>query len=70
MMKLFDALAMGLCLGLAINLVGIFFTAAFHGGEVLVTVNTLGEQWIEVFLFPVIIIMGVVTFIRMLKDGG
>ncbi len=65
-MKLFDALAMGLCLGLAINLVIVFFVAVFHGGEVLVTVNTLGEQWIEVILFPVIIVMGVVNFIRKL----
>ena len=65
-MKLFDALAMGLCLGLAINLVGIFFVAVFHGGEALMTVNTFGEQWIEVILFPVIIVMGVVNFIRKL----
>ena len=39
LMKVFDALAMGFCLSLAINLVIIFFGALAKGGEVIVSVN-------------------------------
>ena len=64
-MKVFDFLAMGFCLGLAVNLTIIFFLAVLNGGEVTVTVNTFGEKWVEIFLFPMWVIMGLITFIRM-----
>lgn len=62
---IFNFLALGFCLGLAINLAIIFFLAFFNGGQVLVTVNTFGEQWVEAVLFPIFIIMGVFSLIRL-----
>lgn len=63
--RIFNFLALGFCLSLAINLVMIFFLAFFNGGEVLVTFNTFGEQWVEAVLFPVWIVMGVVMLVRL-----
>jgi hypothetical protein len=63
-MKLFDFAAIGLNVGLALNMTIAFFLAYFNGGEVLITINRFGEQRVEAILFPVIILMGVITLIR------
>ena len=63
-MKVFDFLSIGFLLGLSINLVGIFFFASFNGGQAQVTVNTFGEQGVEAVLFPIFIIMGIITLLR------
>lgn len=66
-MRLFDALAMGFCLVLAINLVILFFGALAKGGQATISVNRFGEMWIEAVFFPLVIIMGIITLIRMLR---
>lgn len=65
--KLFDFLAVGFTLVLAINMVIVFFLALFNGGEYLVTINRFGEQWIEAVLFPLWIGVGVITLIRLTR---
>ena len=62
--KVFDYLAIGFTLSLAINLVIIFFVASLNGGKVLVLSNQFGEQSIELVLFPIWIVMGLITLIR------
>jgi Na+(H+)/acetate symporter ActP len=64
-MRIFDFLALGFNLGLAINLVIIFFCASFNGGEITITVDQYSEQTIEMIFFPVFVIMGVVTLVRL-----
>lgn len=64
-MKLFEFMAMGFCLVLAINLTGIFFLAFFNGGQAVVSVNSYGEQWFEMVFFPIVVVMGLVTMGRM-----
>ncbi len=68
-MKVFDCFAVGLTLALAVNMVIVFFLAFLNGGECLVTVNTFGEQWVEAVLFPVWVIMGTVTLIRLTRQA-
>lgn len=63
--RIFNFLALGFCLGLAINLVVIFFSGFLNDGQVLITTNTFGEQWVEAVLFPVGIGMSIVTLIRL-----
>lgn len=67
LMKVFDCLAVGFLLVLAVNMVVVFFLAFLNGGEYLVIVDKFGEQWIEAVLFPIWIIMGVVTAFRLIK---
>ncbi len=64
-MKIFDFLASGFNLGLAVGFVVIFFFAFFNGAGVLITINDFGEQWIEAVLFPIWIVMGIITLIRL-----
>jgi len=69
-MKLFDFLAMGFCLGLAINLTIIFFIALFNEGGVLVLIDQFYEKEIEMIAFPIFIVMGIITLIRMGRRLG
>ena len=64
-MRIFDFLATGFILCLAVNLVIVFFLALLNGGEARIVINQFGEQWVEAVLFPVFIVMGVVTLIRL-----
>jgi len=68
-MKVFDFVSVGFLLVIAVNMVIVFFLAFFNGGECLVTINTFGEQWVEVVLFPIWIIMGTVAFIRLIRQA-
>lgn len=65
--NIFNTLALGFNLALAINLVIILFLAVQNGGGVLVTANDFSEQGIEMVLFPLFILMGIVAFIRRIK---
>ena len=70
-LRIFHFLASGFNLGLAINLVIIFFLANTRG-EVLVTTNQYNERWIETILFPVFVFMGLISLIiqfRTLRKG-
>ena len=66
-MKIFDLLAVALIMSLALNSAIIFFLGFFNDGKVTVYINLFGEQWIEAILFPIWIIMGIVTLIRLGK---
>ena len=64
----FDLLGIALPLGLAINLVIPFMIAYFSGVESFtVYINTFREVTVEMFLFPIIILWGVITFVRVAK---
>lgn len=63
--RIFDFLALGFLLALAINLVGMFFVAFFNGGSVVMVIDKYGEQHIEAILFPIFIVMGIVSLIRL-----
>ncbi len=63
--KVFDFLALGFNLGLAINLMAIFFLAKFNNGGVLVTINKSSEQGIETIIFPIFVVMGLVSLVWM-----
>ncbi len=66
-MKIFDCFAVGFLLVLAVNMGIVFFLAFFNGGECLVIVDTFGEQWVEAVLFPIWIVMGIVTAVRLVR---
>lgn len=63
--RIFNFLALSFCLGLAINLTIICLLAFFNDGQVLVTVNSFGEGLVEVVLFPIWVVMGLIAFIRL-----
>jgi len=65
--KIFDTMAMRFNLGLAINLVIIFFLARANGSRLMVTTDTFHEQGIEAIVFPIWIIMGIITAYRMTR---
>lgn len=66
-MKIFDILAVAFLLSLSLTLAITFFQAFFNGGQIMVQINTVGEQWFEAILIPIVIVMGMVTFIRLAK---
>lgn len=66
-MKLFDCLSIGFLLALSINLLIIFFLAFFNGYEWGVIVNDYGEAIFEAIVFPIWVIMGSITLIRLLR---
>jgi len=66
-MKLFELFSVGLLLSLAIHTIIMFFLAFFNGDKVLMTINDYGEKWIEAVLFPIFIVMGTVTLIRIAR---
>lgn len=63
--RIFDFLALGFLLALSINLVGMFFVAFFNGGSVLMVIDRYGEQNVEAILFPIFIVMGIISLIRL-----
>jgi len=66
-LKLFDCLSIGFLLVLSVNTVIIFYLAFLNDYVCLVNVNTFREGYIEAVLFPLWVVMGIVTFVRMIK---
>ena len=66
-MKLFDCASVGFLLVLSVNMVIILFRAFFNNYECMVTVNNYGEAVFEIVIFPVWLIMGSITLVRMAK---
>jgi len=52
---------------LSVNTVIIFYLAFLNDYVCLVNVNTFREGYIEAVLFPLWVVMGIVTFVRMIK---
>ena len=67
--RLWDALAVGWLLILAGYLVGNFLVNYWGHGLPIARFNfdVIGEAFIESIIFPIWVIMGLVTFIRMLR---
>ena len=59
---IFNFLALGFNLALAINLVIIFFIARTNG-QVLVSINQYNEQWVETIFFPLVLLMGIIALV-------
>jgi len=66
-MRVFELFSVGLLLSLAIHTIIMFFMAFFNDDSVLMTINDYGEKWIEAILFPIFIVMGIVTLIRIAR---
>ena len=65
--KLFETISIGCLLALSINLLIIFFLGYISEQPVLVHINTFSEGHIEAVLFPLWLIMGVITLVRMIR---
>ena len=66
----FDALALALALVLAGCLTVAVVEAAIVGSPVVVFTFPYGEQLAEAILFPIWLIMGVITLVRLLRRAG
>ena len=65
---MFNMIALTANVALALGAVVTFFLAFLNDGKVIVNVNHYGEAWFEAVLFPVIVVMGLVTLIRIWRS--
>ena len=64
--QLFDCVSAAILLSVCVVLTVIFFTAFLNGNRVIVNVNTYGEGWSEAIVLPLCIVLGAISFIRIL----
>lgn len=65
--QLFDCLSAAILLSVCVALTAIFFTAFLNGNQCIVYVNNYGEGWGEAIVLPLCIVMGAISFIRILR---
>lgn len=66
-MRILELVSVSCVLGLAMHHVLVFFLALTNGNEILLTINDYGEKWIEAVLFPIFIVLGAVSLVRMAR---
>ena len=64
--QLFDCLSAAILLSVSVTLTIIFFTAFLNDNQCMVYVNTYGEAWGEAIVLPLCIVLGAISFIRIL----